>query len=986
MAEAVHPAVFTIAAHRAFADALVAGLIEQAGGDAMALARGLILVPSNRAGRAITEAFVRQAGSGGVLMPRLVAVGDLELGERVGLALDGAALDLPPAIDGCARTLILARLVRRMRLAQGDAVPVGEAVRLAGQLARTLDQLLVEEVDPARLADLVPEGLARHWEDTLSLLRIVVEVWPAVLAERGASDAATRRNRLFDALAATWKADPPPGFIVAAGIANASPALARLMRTVAWLPRGMVVLPGLDRAMPADEWHSLGPDCAEPGLPAACETHPQFQLKLLLDRMSIHRDEVRPWRRAGGFDGPPARARAIERAMAPAAFTGSWEKMPARERRLTGVRFVETATPAEEAQAIALEMRHTLDVPGRTAALVTPDRQLARRVAAHLGRWDIKVDDSGGRPLSRTPEGALLLTLAGAAAEGFAPVPLLALLKHPLVEQGEGRAAWLASARALDKALRGPRPAPGLGGITRRLRALGDDRWLGPRERSELPGWWDGVAQRLEPLGALFVAEDVAFADLLEQLRRAAVALAGDAVWRGPAGRAAAELLDDLTRHAGEVEPLEPAELPGLLAGFMDEVAVRPPYGGHPRLAIYGLLEARLQRADLMILGGLNEGTWPATPAPDPWLAPKLRGELGLPGLERRIGLAAHDLVQAMGAPQVLVTRARRDMSAPTVASRLWLRLQAMTGGVPRQPALAGWATAIDRPALVTPAERPAPAPPAALRPRRISVTAVDRLRADPYAFYAGAMLGLRRPDRVDADPSAAERGNEVHDILEAWIAHDDGDPDALVARAEAMIAGWSEHPLLRRLWGPRVLRAAQWAAEALAGDRAGGWTPAAWEARGEAELGGIMLNGRADRIDRRGGELAIIDYKTGRAPTHRQVAAGFALQLGLLGWLARGGAMADVAGEDATRFEYWRLSGGLKTPGERKDPRLFSRKMNPALEDLATFAAGHFVAAVEEYLLGDQPFVAKLHPEYAVGDDFDHLARVDEWLGRGRG
>ena len=983
MAEATRPGVFTIPPHRAFADALVAGLIDLGGGDAMALARGVVLVPSNRAGRAISEAFVRRAGDAGVLLPRLVPVGDLELGERVGLALDSAALALPPAIDGCARTLILARLVRRMRQAQGDDIPVGEAVRLADQLAATLDQLLVEEVDPRRLATLVPDGLARHWEDTLSLLRIVIELWPALLAERQAVDAASRRNHLFDTLAVEWKAQPPAGFVVAAGIANASPALARLMRAIAWLPQGMVVLPGLDRAMPDEEWDSLSSD--EPDA-AACETHPQFQLKLLLDRMSIHRDEVMPWRRAGEFDGPPARARAVEQAMKAAAFTGGWEKLTARERRLPGVRFVEAATPAGEAQAIALEMRLTLDTPGRTAALVTPDRQLARRVAAHLGRWGIKVDDSGGRPLSRTPEGVLLLWPGGAAAEAFAPVPLLALLKHPLVAQGEGRPAWLAMTRALDKALRGPRPAPGLNGVARRLEGLSDIRWLSAREKAELPGWWAGVAARLEAIATHFTKEDVPFAALLDGLRAAAESLAGEAVWRGPAGRAVAELLDELARHEAEVGGLEPSELPGLLSGFMDGIAVRPAYGGHPRLAIYGLLEARLQRADFMILGGLNEGTWPSTPAPDPWLAPKLRAELGLPGLVRRIGLAAHDLVQAMGAPQVLVTRARRDMSAPTVASRLWLRLQAMTGGVPRQPALVGWAMAIDRPEVVLPAARPAPSPPAALRPRRVSVTAVDRLRADPYAFYAGAMLNLRKADPVDADPSAAERGNAVHDILEAWIAEDGGDAAALVARAEAMIAGWSEHPLLRRLWGPRVLRAVTWAADALAEDRATGWAPAAWESRGEAELAGILLNGRADRIDRRGGELAVIDYKTGRAPTYAQVAEGFALQLGLLGWLAERGAMEGVDAGEAGRFEYWRLPGGLKTPGERKDPRKFRGSVDPELEDLARVAAGWFARTAEEYLYGDKPFVAKLHPQYAVGEDFDHLARVEEWLGRGRG
>lgn len=974
MAERRGPAVYTIPAHRAFADALAAGLIERTAGDRMALARAIVLLPSNRAARALTEAFVRRSGGGGLLLPRLVAVGDLDLGERVGLALDIADMDLPPAIEGCARTLILARLVRRMRERTGDPVTMGEAVRLAEQLGRTLDQLLIDEVDASRLADLVPAELAHHWSETLALLRIVVEAWPALLAERGLIDAADRRNRLFDGLARTWRTAPPDGMVIAAGIANASPALARLLRTVAGLADGMVVLPALDTQMPDDEWAALD----------ACDTHPQCALKGLLDALGVARGEVMGWRRAGGMDGPPARARAVERAMAPAAFTGRWQQMRPRDRRLTGVRFVEAPTPAAEAQAIALALRGALDTPGRTAALVTPDRGLARRVAAHLGRWGIAIDDSAGRPLSRTPPGAFLAALAQAAAEGFAPVALLALLKHPLADPDDDRLTWLGDVRALDKALRGPRPGPGLDGIARRVRHPHDSRWLDADERDRLPGWWAGVAALLAPLAAA-MRDEAPLRDLLAALVEVAEGLGRETLWAGPAGQAASALIDDLSRHADEVGALDPTELPGLLAAFMDGVAVRPPYGGHPRLAIYGLIEARLQRADLMILAGLNEGTWPALPAPDPWLAPRLRVELGIGGLERRIGLAAHDLVLAMGAPEVLVTRARRDMSAPTVASRFWLRLQAMTGGVPRQAELAAWAAAVDRPETVTPARRPSPAPAASLRPRRISVTAVDRLLADPFAFYAQAMLGLRKPDPVDADPSAAERGNAVHDILEHWLKEDGGDPALLAARAERMIAGWSEHPLLRVLWGPRVRRASEWAAERLANDRVAGWRPVGLESAGEAELAGILLHGRADRIDANGGELGIIDYKTGSAPSHRQLLAGFALQLGLLGWLARAGAFDGVAGEP-TRFEYWLLKGGASKAGEVKDPRRLRDKLPPELEDLASFAAARFGEAARRYLTGDEPFVARLHPEYAPWSDYDQLARVDEWLGRGRG
>ena len=199
---------------------------------------------------------------------------------------------------------------------------------------------------------------------------------------------------------------------------------------------------------------------------------------------------------------------------------------------------------------------------------------------------------------------------------------------------------------------------------------------------------------------------------------------------------------------------------------------MRPPYGGHPRIFIWGLLEARLQQADLMVLGGLNEGVWPALPAPDPWLAPKIRANLGMPGLEFRTGLAAHDFASALGAPNVLITRARRDSRSPTIASRFWLRLRAMTGGLARDTAAR---TARARRSTI-PACSSRPAGRArrrrtALRPRKISVTAVDRLKADPFAFYAQAMLGLRTLDPVDADHSAAWKGTAVHEVLEQWLA-----------------------------------------------------------------------------------------------------------------------------------------------------------------------------------------------------------------------
>jgi len=967
----VRPAVFTIPPHRAFADALAAGLLARFGADQMVLAGGILLVPNNRAARAIQDAFVRRSG-GGLLLPRLVPVGDPELDERVGgllEPLDGEA-PVPPAIEPLERLLRLARLVQ-LRLGCDAA----EALRLAGDLARTLDQLLVEEVEPARLAGFVADlpDLSLHWQKSLDQLRLILADWPQVLAERGRIDLADRRNRLLGAVARRWRERAPPGFVCAAGITTAAPAVARLLRTVARLDAGLVVLPALDRALPDEEWEALGPHDPDPVTGRRrppIETHPQFHLKLLLDRIGIARGEVRRWRWSGGGGAPAARSRAVAHVMAPPEYTRKWQALPPRERRLTGVRALELADPAEEAQAIAIALREALEEPGRTAALATPDRALARRVSAHLERWGIAADDSAGRPLSQTPPGTLLLALAAAASERFAPVPLLALLKHPLAMAGPDRLRWLDGARALDLALRGPRPPAGLDGVARHLAGSA---------AAAAAAWWEQAAALLRPLEAAFAGR-ATLASLLAALREAAQSLAGDEAWAGAAGRAAAEQLAGLEAAADEgPERVRPAELVPMLGRLMAEQAVRPPFGRHPRIFIWGLIEARLQHADLMILGGLNEGVWPALPAPDPWLAPRLRADLGLPSLERRIGLAAHDFAGALGAPRVLVTRARRDARAPAIASRFWLRLEAMTGGVTRSPRHRRWAQVIDRADAHLPAARPAPAP--TERPREVWVTDVDRLKADPFAFYAKRMLRLKRLDPVDADPSAAWRGSAVHAVLEAWMKEDECDPAKLRPRAEALLAGASAHPLMRALWQPRLMEAIDFIAAEVERNRESGRRPLAAEAEGKCAIAGVTLKGVADRIDRcADGSLAIIDYKTGQPPSSKAVAEGFSLQLGLLGLIAEKGGFDGIEGA-AAGFEYWSLARKAGRLGYVASP--VGGRTGLQAADFTTLAARHFIAAAEKWLTGSEPFTARLHPEYAPYGDYDQLMRLDEWYGR---
>ncbi|WP_265562920.1 double-strand break repair protein AddB [Sphingomicrobium arenosum] len=965
------PTVFSIPPHRSFVDALVAGLLDKYGGDPMLLARGRVLVPTNRAARSLRDAFVRAAGEG-CLLPRLVPIGDTELGERLGLALDPIdEAPLPPAIDPDERLLILARLLRGGQ-ERGSAV---SALREARDLARALDQLTIEEKTPQDLKALAPETgeLPTHWQHLFAKLDLVFTAWPDILADKGAIDLAERRNRLLHRLAKRWQETPPDGFTIAAGITTTAPAVAHLLKVIARLRDGMVVLPALarEREMPEAEWDALaevrgeGEALAEPS--GTMLSHPQYHLRLLLDRMSVARGEVRDWHRRGDPAAPPERSRVITNAMAAARFTDKWQDLAPIDRRLgSKVRAATFADPAAEATGIALALRRALEEPGKTAALITPDRDLSRRVGAILTRWGVAVDDSAGQPLDQSAPASLLLHLLGALEEEWGPIATLALAKHPLVGgTGAERGDWLRHVRRLDLALRGPRPAPGLDGLAQRL---GRDK-----EREAFAA----VRPLLEEAAACLDGAET-LAALARGLHEALERLAGDRAWTGAAGRELSALIEAIeTSPAASEFMVPPEERQALMRSLMAGRSVRQPYGGHPRIQLLGLLEARLLQSDLMILGGLNEGVWPADSGSDPWLAPRLRRLLGLPGLDSRIGLAAHDFMSALGAPEVLLTRAQRDARSPTRPSRFWLRLEAISGGVPRDDELERLSLLLDRPDGVHPAAQPRPAPPAGTRPRKLPVTAVEKLRADPYAFYAQRMLGLKSLDPLESRALAAWQGNRVHALLEAWLKEDAGDPGALMPRLESMLDGDDIHPMLRALWGPRLREGIGFILAEVEKDRAAGRIPHAAELEGRVRLHGVELYGIADRIDRCAqGGIAIVDYKTGSSPQRKAVEAEFALQLGLLGLIARAGGFEDRP-LDPVALEYWKMAKSRTGYGERM------AATRGEVDDYLATVDARLAQLVRDYLTGEEPFVAKLNPAFAPYGDYDQLMRLEEWYGR---
>ncbi|MCG5243135.1 double-strand break repair protein AddB [Azospirillum doebereinerae] len=980
------PKVYSIPSGAPFVDTLAAGIVARVGEDPLALAEVTVLLPTRRACRSLQQAFLRRSGGQPMLLPRFSPLGELDAGD-LSLTEDElpeVPLDLPGAISALNRQMTLARLILH---ADGMAATTAQAVRLGADLGRLIDAVWTERIAFDRLDSLVPADYAEHWQTTLKFLTIVTEVWPAILTSTTETDPAHRRNLALETQAALWRAVPPKGLVIAAGSTGSIAAATDLLGVIARLPNGAVVLPGLDQDADDVLWDHIEVD----------EAHPQYGLSQLIRALAVTRAEVAPWAEVPEPRG--ARARLIAESLRPAATTEGWRGLEGLDATaLDGLTRIDAATSEEEAQAIALLMRHALETPTRTAALITPDRNLGRRVAMALARWGILVNDSGGQPLAHTAVGTYLRMTAELAATRVHPLALLALAKHPMSAGGRDSADFRAAARALERVvLRGPRPAEGFAGVMSALDSA--KRFDHEDQQAILRDWLDDLSRRADPFLRVMQGE-APLAELLRAHIDFAESLAADhdtegpkRLWRQDDGEEAARFVHDLLDAAEGFPSLPATEYPALLDALMSARAVRPRFGLHPRLFILGPMEARLQHLDLTILGGLNEGTWPPNPSADPWMSRPMRRDFGLPSPERLVGMSAHDFAHACGAPEVVLTRAARVEGTPTVPSRWLLRLETvlkalnLDGRIEERGACwLAWAQGLDEPDQVRPVLAPEPRPPLAARPRKLSVTAVETWMRDPYAIYARYVLGLGKLDPIAADPGASDRGQIIHATLDAFVREfpDALPPDALPRLLDLGRAAFGPllrtHPDVWAFWWPRFERVAEWFVTLERGRRPR-LRPLATEVTGTLTLygpgGPFTLTAKADRIDKGPEGLVVIDYKTGTPPSTREIELGFAPQLPLEAAIAEAGGFNGIDQGAVAELAFWRLAGG-DPAGEEKpvkgDPATLAAEARAGLEELIR----QFDDPATPYRSCPRPAMAPRYTDYA------HLARIQEWSAGG--
>lgn len=927
-----------------FLQRLTAGLIDRYGDDPLTLASARIFLPTKRACLSLERHLVTTQKSSLAFMPKLIPLGEFGLEDIEDFLPPLTMIDQKP-ISGLRREFLLAHLILKWGESRQDQGPstFDHALSLAESLGAFFDQLQVEEIAFHDLARLVPQEFAHHWQATLSFLQVVTHNWPTILREEKAIDRAMYRNLLFSHILTAFAENPPQTPVIVAGSTGTFSMTSRLMKAVTSLPRGSVILSGLDQETPEELWRQK----------AESPTHPQHALMVLLKQQGWKREEIKTW----------GEGRIADQCL---ALQEAFMHLPS-EKTVQDVTLFECQHLREEAQLIALLVKdHWLHDQG-DIAIITSDQTLIRFVETFLSRWGLDVDNSAGLSLWGTRWGIAFMQLLAVLDSDWGTVEVLNVLKMMGLQK--------VKCAQLEKELRSP---DGLG------MQLKDHPLCAV------------LKEALQPLIEVRSRKKAGFSDILGAHLSVFFSLFGEQ--QDPVYAELFTSLRDIMENTRRLPTLAVEHYAESLKHLLKQATYRSQRKTGRQIYVWGSIEARLQRTEMVILAGLNEGTWPRDIRPDPWINRSMRSKLGLPPLERRIGLNALDFCQSVCSPKVYLTRAESVDGKLQQPSRfLHILRQAVGEDVlkPQKPYLA-WVRKLDHPRDIMPAEVPYPRPALDLRPREMAATHIEGLVRNPYAFYARQILGLKSLDPLSNEPGAARFGTLIHHVLEQHKKTS----LALSLLGKTAFEAFAVFPHILFFWWPRFTRIAAWI-EAEEEKRKALLRRSFMEIEGQLVLetpsGRYKIKAKADRIDvLEDGVVDIIDYKTGVIPTKSQMQSGEGAQLLIealmvqqggfeifvspppQGEVAPGGRVrgdkkpAQQINFNEIRISYWQLKG-RKDLGEIKSFDALEQdiqKTEEGLRDLIDYYADdtHGYA----YLLTDAEAIAR--------DPYRLLSRVDEW------
>jgi ATP-dependent helicase/nuclease subunit B len=990
--------IYNIPASRPFADNLVRGILKKYGHDPLELNNIILLLPNRRSCRSVQEAFLRATEGKPSFLPRMQPLGDVGDEDFIlKTSLGEVDSQLPCVMSATRQRLLLATLIEKF---QGgyigkNKITLVQSTNLAIDLAALLDEVQRRNLSLERLHDIVPDDLAKHWQITLDFMDIIVKNWPQILADNAMIDAGTHRNITLELLAKHWQKNPPQNIVIAAGSTGSAPATANLLKVIAKMPNGMVVLPGLDQLMDEDSWGHID------------ETHPQMGLKLLLTHLEAPRVNVQLWNEYSSIGTPPLdpKEKLISQIMLPASSSDKWQNIEyIADDTIKFLSRIDAPTLQDEARVIALIFRQTLEIPGKTAALITNDKNLAARVISIMETWGVQLDNSAGTPLSQVAKCIFMRLVARMVTDDMSPISLLACLKHPITRCKMGAAQFNKKLREIEiTALRGLRISGGIEGIRTALKESG---------KAELTSFLADIEKILQPFSKLMNSKLASFEQIIEAHVNVALELAQtdeisgeEHLWGCDEGEALHEFLEELKEASSQFGDIPPSQYYGIFEALLAGRAYRPKYGSHPRLNILSPMEARMQGFDLCILGGMNEGSWPANVDSGPWMSRPMRKAFGLPLPEMQVGQAAHDFIQALGAPEVILTRSEKIDGTATISSRWLMRLDALLNICGKKHLIKPTTQWLEIGRLISapdgkvmPCHPPSPAPPEQARPLEFSVTCIKELMCDPYAYYADKILRLKKLDPIDMEPSNREFGKIAHKVIEKFVAAYENIP--AIARLDFIIDNWNKMlennhipQAMRAFWQPRFQSIAEQLIQKeqlvrltskVSGEVQGAYKIILDDGRE------FKITARADRIEQtKDGAIRIIDYKSSKLQNiAKALLTGILPQMPLEALMANNNGFEGVNQGNVKELEYWILAGKRD-----KNPAILEESISGMLcgsrnldyrkniDELIAITASGVVKLANVFSKGATSYKSCPDPERMPDSNgFEHLARRSEW------
>ncbi len=965
--------IYNIGSENSLVDFLAEHFLAQYKSVPEKLSEVLFLLPSRRACKNLQEAFVRLNGRTPTILPEIRAIADIEE-ENILFNNNTLSLDIKPIIKQKHRAFILTKIIIQTPAKWGlSDISTSQAYALAQNLSALIDLVEENELDFANLKNIVREEYAEHWQQILQLLDIITRYLPEILNDMNCQNSAKYQIELLRNQIKLWQTTKPKKKIVIAGTTAGFPVLKELVKTVLELENGEVYLYELDTYLDDESWEKID------------ENHPQFELKELLDHLNLKRHDIIPAEDVK----ITSKQRFISEIMRPSTTSSKWQQIIAHKfnrNELDYLKILNCDDLRQEAYAIALIMREVLETPEKTAALITSDRNLARRVVSELKRWNIIADDSSGQPLHLSTLGIYMRLIINVLEQNFSKTSLLALLKHPFTKCGMPTDKYKIMVYHIERNWR-------------------NDKFAEPLNEEE-NNLLSFLYQNLKTLNDMYFAPTLNFKQMFEEHIRTAETLAntttktGDKIiWRKEDGIAAAKFVAETALYADILGNIPSNDYGIMFSLLLSEQTVRNKFGQHPRIKILGPIEARLQKFDVTIIGEANEGKWPQTMQADMWMSRPMKKEFGIPLPERSVGISAADFAHLLAGNKVYITRAEKDNGTPTNKSRWLLRLETVLSANFADSEVKNiknsYAFMYDTKYLNLAKnyeranaediashkiDAPAPKPPLYARPRKLSAGSFADWLSDPYIIYARYILNLYPLDKLDKPLNQLDYGVFIHAVLNefnnkypATYPPKNQAVTELTQIADKLLLEWNVAPEILAFWKPNITTTIEWIVNEEIKHRENikfVYNEIEGQTIYKAKGGDFIIKARADRIEQtKDNELNIIDYKTGSAPKINTVKQGFAPQLSTEALIAENGGFPNITSKKINTLAYWK-------PND-KVVLLDKKTTAEALEN----AKKRIFTLIEDFDDENTPYYSHPHPAHASGNkNYEHLSRYLEW------